>query len=110
MASERSTAGKTSTRPQKVGRVLRAEQDNVVPLRGPRARATIECRDNIDFMRSLEKGSMKLIVTSPPYNIGKAYEQPTDRDLYVEKQAETIAEAARLLHPQGSICWQVGNH
>lgn len=89
--------------PDKVG-------DNVVPLRGPRARATVECNDNIDFMRSLEKGSMKLIVTSPPYNIGKVYEQRTDRDLYVEKQAETIAEAARLLHPQGSICWQVGNH
>jgi adenine-specific DNA-methyltransferase len=52
---------------------------------------------------------MKLIVTSPPYNIGKSYETRTTTDLYIEQQAATIAEAARLLHPQGSICWQVGN-
>lgn len=84
--------------------------DNVIIFRGAKAKATIDCRDNIDFMRSLKKGSMKLIVTSPPYNIGKSYEKRTDRDLYIEKQSETIAEAAQLLHPQGSICWQVGNH
>lgn len=87
----------------------RSTVENVLPFVRPR-RVQVECKDNIDFMRSLQRGSMKLIVTSPPYNIGKAYEQRTDRDLYIEKQAETIAEAARLLHAQGSICWQVGNH
>ena len=61
-------------------------------------------------MRSLEKESMNLIVTSPPYNIGKAYERRTSLEFYVEQQAATIAEAVRLLHPNGSICWQVGNH
>ncbi|OQW74196.1 MAG: site-specific DNA-methyltransferase [Proteobacteria bacterium ST_bin13] len=70
----------------------------------------IECADNIDFMRSLKKESMHLIVTSPPYNMGKEYERKTSLDLYVEQQAATIAEAVRLLHPNGSICWQVGNH
>jgi adenine-specific DNA-methyltransferase len=53
---------------------------------------------------------MHLIATSPPYNIGKAYEKRTSLDIYVESQAATIAEAVRLLHPRGSICWQVGNH
>ena len=53
---------------------------------------------------------MKLIVTSPPYNIGKEYEKKTTNELYIEQQASAIAEAVRLLHPQGSICWQVGNH
>jgi adenine-specific DNA-methyltransferase len=53
---------------------------------------------------------MHLIATSPPYNIGKAYEKKTSLDVYVESQAATIAEAVRLLHPLGSICWQVGNH
>ncbi len=53
---------------------------------------------------------MNLIVTSPPYNIGKEYERKTSLDVYVEQQAATIAEAIRLLHPNGSICWQVGNH
>jgi len=70
----------------------------------------IECRDNLNFMRSLEDESMKLIVTSPPYNIGKDYEKRTSNEIYIEQQSAAIAEAVRLLHPEGSICWQVGNH
>ena len=71
----------------------------------------IECIDNMEFMRSLKKESMHLIVTSPPYNIGKEYERKKrSLDVYIEEQATTIAEAVRVLHPNGSICWQVGNH
>ena len=84
------------------------QQSTVVSIRP--TTAVVECRDNLEFMRTLEKGSMHLIVTSPPYNIGKEYEKRTSLDLYIESQAATIAEAVRLLHPQGSICWQVGNH
>lgn len=68
------------------------------------------CSDNLDYMRSHQKESMNLIVTSPPYNIGKAYETRTSLERYIKQQAATIAEAVRLLHPNGSICWQVGNH
>jgi len=85
-----------------------SQRSNVVPIRP--TTAVIECQDNLEFMRTLDKGSMHLIVTSPPYNIGKEYEKRTSLDLYVESQAATIAEAVRILHPQGSICWQVGNH
>ena len=35
----------------------------------------IACEDNLEFMHNLPDGSMKLIVTSPPYNIGKSYER-----------------------------------
>jgi adenine-specific DNA-methyltransferase len=72
--------------------------------------ASIECKDNIEYMRALPKESMHLIVTSPPYNIGKAYEKRTSREVYIEEQSATIAEAVRLLNSKGSICWQVGNH
>jgi adenine-specific DNA-methyltransferase len=68
------------------------------------------CSDNLEFMRTLADGSMKLIVTSPPYNIGKRYERRTSLESYVKQQARVIADCTRLLHPQGSICWQVGNH
>ncbi|TBR36469.1 MULTISPECIES: DNA-methyltransferase [Dyella] len=81
----------------------------VVPFKRPLV-ASIECRDNLEYMRSLPKESMHLVVTSPPYNIGKKYEKRTSRETYIEEQAATIAEAVRLLHPNGSICWQVGNH
>lgn len=78
------------------------------PRRGG-PQALIECVDNLSFMRKLKNESMHLIATSPPYNIGKEYERKTSNDLYIEQQASTIAEAVRLLHPHGSICWQVGN-
>lgn len=71
---------------------------------------SIECKDNIEYMRALPKESMHLIVTSPPYNIGKEYEKRTSREVYIEEQSATIAEAVRLLNPRGSICWQVGNY
>ncbi len=74
------------------------------------ARAWMECQDNLDFMRELPSESMKLIVTSPPYNIGKAYEQRITLHSYLASQSQVIAECVRLLHPNGSICWQVGNH
>jgi adenine-specific DNA-methyltransferase len=70
----------------------------------------LECADNLAFMRSLPSASMKLIVTSPPYNIGKSYEQRSPLENCIEQQAAVIAECVRLLHPRGSICWQVGNH
>ena len=50
----------------------RRKTANVIPIR--ETKSVIECQDNLDFMRSLKKGSMDLIVTSPPYNIGKEYE------------------------------------
>jgi adenine-specific DNA-methyltransferase len=53
---------------------------------------------------------MKLIVTSPPYNIGKSYEAKSSLDAYIADQSRVIEECVRLLHPNGSICWQVGNH
>jgi len=70
----------------------------------------IACQDNLEFMRLLPDASIKLIVTSPPYNIGKAYERKVSLDKYIQSQTRVISECVRLLHPQGSLCWQVGNH
>jgi adenine-specific DNA-methyltransferase len=76
----------------------------------PKPYHQIENKDNLSFMRGLKDESMHLIVTSPPYNLGKEYEKKRSQDSYIEEQVATIAEAVRLLHPQGSICWQVGNY
>lgn len=83
--------------------------DNVERLQRD-AKADISCEDNLHYMRRLDDESMRLIVTSPPYNIGKEYEKRRSMDNYIEGQAACVAEAVRLLHPSGSICWQVGNH
>lgn len=74
------------------------------------ADTVMKAQDNLKFMRGLPDQSMKLIVTSPPYNIGKAYEKRSPLDQYIKDQAQVISECVRLLHPNGSICWQVGNH
>lgn len=87
----------------------RISRSNVLPFRRQPTHR-IECKDNLKFMRSLDNESMKLIATSPPYNIGKDYEKRTSNEIYIEQQSAAIAEAVRLLHPEGSICWQVGNH
>jgi adenine-specific DNA-methyltransferase len=74
------------------------------------ADAVMKAQDNLKFMRNLDDESMKLIVTSPPYNIGKSYEKRSPLDQYIKDQAQVISECVRLLHPNGSLCWQVGNH
>lgn len=68
------------------------------------------CEDNLAFMRPLQDGMMQLIVTSPPYNIGKRYERRSPLDSYIQAQAQVISECVRLLSDRGSLCWQVGNH
>jgi adenine-specific DNA-methyltransferase len=70
----------------------------------------MECEDNLAFMRPLPDGMMNLIVTSPPYNIGKRYERRSPLDAYIQSQAQVISECVRLLDDGGSLCWQVGNH
>ena len=70
----------------------------------------MDCEDNLSFMRRLADGGVKLVVTSPPYNLGKDYESRAPMDSYLDAQEAVIEECVRLLLPQGSICWQVGNY
>ena len=57
----------------------------------------------------IPKEFFRLIITSPPYNIGKNYEKKQSLDSYMEWQEEIISKLVELLHPEGSLCWQVGN-
>jgi adenine-specific DNA-methyltransferase len=66
--------------------------------------------DCLDLLRTIPAESLQLIVTSPPYNIGKEYEKRLHLDLYLQQQEQVIAECVRALSPRGSICWQVGNY
>lgn len=69
----------------------------------------LHCGDTIDFLHSLPSQIAKLIITSPPYNLGKAYENRTDIEKYLDFQDQVIDELVRVLRSDGSICWQVGN-
>lgn len=66
--------------------------------------------DCLELLKTIPDESLQLIVTSPPYNIGKEYEKRLHLDCYLQQQAQVIAECVRALSPRGSICWQVGNY
>ena len=66
--------------------------------------------DRLDLLRTIPPGEARLVVTSPPYNIGKRYERRVDLSDYLREQRATIEECHRILADDGSICWQVGNH
>jgi adenine-specific DNA-methyltransferase len=74
-----------------------------------KARAVIYHGACEDFLATVPDKSMQLIATSPPYNLGKAYEKRVHLDKYLSWQDSIISECVRVLKPSGSICWQVGN-
>lgn len=63
----------------------------------------------LDFLKTIPDNSMQLIITSPPYNLGKEYEKRLKLSDYLQQQTNVIKECVRVLSETGSICWQVGN-
>jgi DNA modification methylase len=63
-----------------------------------------------DLINTIPPKSVQLIVTSPPYNLGKEYEQKQNMETYITEQKEIIDMCVPLLRDNGSICWQVGNY
>ena len=70
----------------------------------------IENGDSSTILKTYESEKFDLIITSPPYNIGKSYETKTSIENYLDTQEEIIKELIRVLSNKGSICWQVGNY
>jgi adenine-specific DNA-methyltransferase len=76
----------------------------------PKAEVVIAPGDCLEILRASPEAFAKLIITSPPYNIGKAYEKVTDLEQYLAALHPVIDELVRVLSPEGSLCWQVGNY
>jgi len=66
--------------------------------------------DTLNQVKKIKDEKFDLIITSPPYNIGKEYETKTSIEKYLLLQEKVIRELVRLLSIKGSICWQVGNY
>ena len=72
---------------------------------------TLHCGDCIDLLKTLPNASVDLVVTSPPYCIGKAYEDPhNDIEFFKAQHNSMFKELYRVVKPGGSVCWQVGYH
>lgn len=72
--------------------------------------AQVVCAESKSTLKKVEANKFDLIITSPPYNVGKSYEVKQSIEAYLATQEEIIAELIRVLSPRGSICWQVGNY
>lgn len=75
----------------------------------PEAEIVVFHGDVSAFLAQIPDRSVALVITSPPYNLGKEYETRVAIEQYLQDQAEVIAQLYRVLRDDGSICWQVGN-
>ena len=67
--------------------------------------------DCVEVLRSLTPGTISVIVTSPPYNLGvryRSYDDTVPRERYLAWTGEWISAAARTLAPEGSLFLNVG--
>ena len=74
------------------------------------ARIVVAEGDTSELLQGIPDGTFKLIITSPPYNLGKEYEFETELEDYLGKLNPIVDELVRVLHSEGSLCWQVGNY
>jgi len=66
--------------------------------------------DARSLLSKMEAKTVDLVITSPPYNIGKIYEEPVALEEYLERNTAICEELVRVLADSGSLCWQVGNY
>lgn len=66
--------------------------------------------DSAQTLASVPSESVQLVITSPPYNLGKSYEQATALEGYLAELRPILSQLVRVLSPRGSLCWQVGNY
>lgn len=74
------------------------------------ARYEIKNAESLTALKTIQDGMFDLILSSPPYNVGKEYETKTSIEKYLESQEPIIDELVRTLSDRGNLCWQVGNY
>lgn len=63
-----------------------------------------------ELLSQLPSESVDLIVTSPPYFVGKEYDTSKSVTDFVAELKLVLPEMSRSLKAGGSLCFQVGNH
>lgn len=68
--------------------------------------------DCLKLLDRVEDASCRLVITSPPYNIGKEYERESRRSLkeYSDWLDPIVEKACKKITADGHLCWQVGNY
>jgi len=77
----------------------------------PENRITLINGDCFNLIKKIKSDTVDLVVTSPPYCMGKSYENPKDDiNTFITQHKELIPEVYRVLKDGGSMCWQIGYH
>lgn len=66
--------------------------------------------DSYELLKKIPDNSIDLIITSPPYCMGKEYENDTDTESFIANHKKILPEIVRIAKDGASICWQVGFH
>lgn len=67
--------------------------------------------DCIELLKQIPNETVDMVITSPPYCIGKEYEDPqNDIQSFQSEHRRIFPDVYRVLKPGGSLCWQVGYH
>ncbi|MCL6099213.1 MAG: site-specific DNA-methyltransferase [Bacteroidetes bacterium] len=66
--------------------------------------------DTLENLHKIDDEKFDLVITSPPYNVGKEYETKKSIESYLGDQEKVIEELIRVTSSKGNICWQVGNY
>lgn len=64
--------------------------------------------DCSELIKAIPSRSIDLIVTSPPYFMGKSYDKSTDLKDFIDLHKKLLPELLRVIKTNGSICWQLG--
>jgi site-specific DNA-methyltransferase (adenine-specific) len=67
--------------------------------------------NSLDILPLLDAGSVDVVVTSPPYNLGiryRTYDDTMPRERYLQWTGEWVGHVRRVLAPQGSLFLNVG--
>jgi len=76
----------------------------------PDAKIVILHGDCLETLKNVPSGSVRLVISSPPYNIGKQYEKTKALGVYLDSIKPVLEELTRIVAIDGSVCWQVGNY
>lgn len=66
--------------------------------------------DSFNFIKKIPDKSVDLTFTSPPYCMGKAYDEADDYQHFLSEHKKLFPDIVRITKDGGSICWQIGYH
>jgi len=72
--------------------------------------ALIANNDALTFLSDVPNETFQLVVTSPPYNLGKSYERRGNFQEYLAWNTKIFEQCTRTLKTGGSLCWEIGNY